>query len=61
MRENKLRRIWAAGGAVVNGWLSIPDGFSAETMAHHLQIAASIVELFLTRFSPVSGVLYSRP
>jgi len=27
--------------------------YIAETMAHHLQIAASIVELFLTRFSPV--------
>jgi len=34
MRENKLRRIWAAGGAVVNGWLAVPSGFSAETMAH---------------------------
>ncbi|WP_077033981.1 HpcH/HpaI aldolase/citrate lyase family protein [Pelomonas sp. KK5] len=34
MRENRLRRIWASGGAVVNGWLAIPNGFSAETMAH---------------------------
>ena len=34
MRENRLRQIWAAGGAVVNGWLSIPSAFSAETMAH---------------------------
>jgi 4-hydroxy-2-oxoheptanedioate aldolase len=34
MRENKLRKIWAAGGAAVNGWLSVPSGFSAETMAH---------------------------
>jgi len=34
MRENRLRTIWQSGGAAVNGWLAIPDGFSAETMAH---------------------------
>ena len=34
MRENRLRGIWKSGGAVVNGWLGIPNGFSAETMAH---------------------------
>jgi 4-hydroxy-2-oxoheptanedioate aldolase len=34
VRENTLRAIWARGGAVVNGWLSIPSGFSAEVMAH---------------------------
>jgi 4-hydroxy-2-oxoheptanedioate aldolase len=34
MRENKLRPIWKEGGAAVNGWLAIPNGFSAETMAH---------------------------
>jgi 4-hydroxy-2-oxoheptanedioate aldolase len=34
MRENHLRTIWKSGGAVVNGWLSIPDSFCAETMAH---------------------------
>ena len=34
MRENKLRQIWRDGGVVVNGWLSIPCGFSAEVMAH---------------------------
>lgn len=34
MRVNRLRRIWASGGAAVNGWLAIPNGFSAETMAH---------------------------
>ena len=34
MRENRLRQIWQSGGAVVNGWLAIPDSFSAETMAH---------------------------
>ena len=30
---NKVKQIWASGKAVVNGWLAIPDGFSAETMA----------------------------
>jgi 4-hydroxy-2-oxoheptanedioate aldolase len=34
MRENKVRSIWAAGGAVLNGWLHIPSGFAAEAMAH---------------------------
>lgn len=34
MRPNRLREIWAQGGAVVNGWLAIPNSFSAETMAH---------------------------
>ena len=34
MRPNHLREIWQAGGAAVNGWLAIPNGFSAETMAH---------------------------
>ena len=34
MRPNRLREIWKTGGAVVNGWLAIPNGFSTETMAH---------------------------
>lgn len=34
MRTNRLREIWAAGGVAINGWLAIPSGFSAETMAH---------------------------
>ena len=34
MRENLLRKIWQGGGAAVNGWLDIPNSFSAETMAH---------------------------
>lgn len=34
MRANKLKQVWANGGAVVNGWLAVPNGFSAETMAH---------------------------
>jgi 4-hydroxy-2-oxoheptanedioate aldolase len=34
MRENRLRTLWKSGAAAVNGWLAIPNGFSAETMAH---------------------------
>ncbi|MEM8813164.1 MAG: aldolase/citrate lyase family protein [Pseudomonadota bacterium] len=34
MRANRLKEIWASGGAAVNGWLAVPNGFSAETMAH---------------------------
>ena len=34
MRENKLKKIFAEGKAVVNGWLQIPSSFSAEVMAH---------------------------
>ena len=34
MRANRIRQIWAGGGAVVNGWLAIPSAFSAETMSH---------------------------
>lgn len=33
MRENKLQKIWAEGGAAVNGWLGIPSSVSAENMA----------------------------
>jgi 4-hydroxy-2-oxoheptanedioate aldolase len=34
VRENTVKSIWARGGVVVNGWLSIPSSFSAEVMAH---------------------------
>src|SRR5690606_25201895 len=30
---NKVKQIWASGKAVINGWLAIPSGFSAEVMA----------------------------
>ena len=30
---NKIKQLWQSGGAAVNGWLAIPNGFSAETMA----------------------------
>ena len=34
MRENKVKSVWAQGGAVINGWLGIPSSVSAENMAH---------------------------
>jgi 4-hydroxy-2-oxoheptanedioate aldolase len=33
MRPNRLRTLWQSGGAAVNGWLAIPNSFSAEVMA----------------------------
>ena len=36
MRENRLRTLWAQDQAAVNGWLAVPNGFSAEVMAHSL-------------------------
>ena len=33
MRPNRLRQIWAEGGAAVNGWMQIPHGFASEIMA----------------------------
>ncbi|GAB1391513.1 MAG: aldolase [Rubrivivax sp.] len=34
MRENRLRTLWAEGKPALNGWLALPDSFSAELMAH---------------------------
>ncbi|MDO9095697.1 MAG: aldolase/citrate lyase family protein [Rubrivivax sp.] len=34
MRPNRLRELWAQDKAAVNGWLAIPNSFSAEVMAH---------------------------
>jgi 4-hydroxy-2-oxoheptanedioate aldolase len=34
MRENRLRTMWQQDKCVVNGWLALPNGFAAETMAH---------------------------
>ena len=34
MRENRLRTMWRNDQAAVNGWLAIPNSFSAEVMAH---------------------------
>src|ERR1700709_670376 len=30
---NKVKEVWASGKAVVNAWLAIPSGFSAEVIA----------------------------
>ncbi len=34
MRKNKLKKIFAEGKAVINGWLQIPNSFSTEVMSH---------------------------
>lgn len=34
MKANPLRRIWAEGGTVLNGWLHIPSTWSAEVMGY---------------------------
>lgn len=34
MRQNRLRTLWAEGKPALNGWLALPDSFSAELMAH---------------------------
>ena len=34
MRPNALRELWRQDRAAVNGWLAIPNSFSAEVMAH---------------------------
>ncbi len=34
MRPNRLRELWAQDKAAVNGWLAIPNSFSAEVMAN---------------------------
>ncbi len=34
MRENRLRSIWKNNQTAVNGWLAIPNSFSAEVMAN---------------------------
>ena len=33
---NNVKQVWASGKAVVNAWLAIPSGFSAEVIAQLL-------------------------
>jgi 4-hydroxy-2-oxoheptanedioate aldolase len=33
MRPNRIKEIWAGGGHATLGWLSVPNGFTAEVMA----------------------------
>ena len=34
MKKNNIKNLWKNGEATVNGWLAIPNSFSAEVMAH---------------------------
>jgi 4-hydroxy-2-oxoheptanedioate aldolase len=34
MRKNRIKQKWAAGEAIINGWLHVPSGWTAEVMAH---------------------------
>jgi 4-hydroxy-2-oxoheptanedioate aldolase len=34
MRPNRLRTMWADDQPVMNGWLALPNSFSAEVMAN---------------------------
>ena len=34
MRENRLRTLWREDKPAINGWLAVPNAFSAEVMAH---------------------------
>ncbi len=34
MVENRVKKIWADGGAAVNGWLQVPSAVTAEFMSH---------------------------
>ncbi|MGB1252905.1 MAG: HpcH/HpaI aldolase family protein [Candidatus Promineifilaceae bacterium] len=55
MRPNRVKQIWKDGGAVVNGWLNIPDSWSAEVMAH--QGFDSLVVDFQHGFHDVGSAL----
>jgi 4-hydroxy-2-oxoheptanedioate aldolase len=33
MRESRVKKLWAGGKSVLNGWCAIPSSFSAEAMA----------------------------
>ncbi len=34
MRKNLVKELWKTGGYALNGWLAIPNSFSAEVMAN---------------------------
>lgn len=62
MPPNKLKQLWQAGDAVVNGWLQIPSSWSAEIMAHagydsltiDFQHGFTNMETALTMFQTIS-------
>ena len=70
MKINNIKKIWKDGKPVINGWLAIPNSFSAEIMAyagwdsltidlqHGLNDYQSIIPMigFFTKFL---GVIFS--
>ena len=62
MRKNKVKERWENGDYVVNGWLHIPAGWSAEVMAHagfdslvvDMQHGMSSFETVVTMFQAIS-------
>lgn len=34
MRSNRLKQLWSEGRTAINGWLTIPSGWTAELLAH---------------------------
>ncbi len=46
MRENVVRNIWAKGQPVVNGWLGVPNSFSAEVMANAMAGDTEVLEAY---------------
>ena len=77
MRANNVKKIWAEGGLVVNGWLGIPSSVSAEVMAHapfdsvtvdmqhglvELQAAVSMLQaISTTDKTPLARVNWNEP
>jgi len=58
LRANKVREIWSAGGAVVNGWLAIANSFSAEVMAHEDFDSLTVdMQHGMVDFQPAIGML----
>ena len=74
---NNVKTLWAANKAVVNGWLAIPSGFSAEVMAgcgfdsitvdlqHGVQDYLSMVQCFQAMhghpITPMARVPWNEP
>src|SRR3954453_9768605 len=67
---NNVKKVWASGKAVVNAWLAIPSGFSAEVIAqcgfdsvtvdmqHGVQDSQSMVQCFQAMYAhPVTPMV----
>jgi 4-hydroxy-2-oxoheptanedioate aldolase len=72
MQGNRLRRAWAEGRPVLNGWLGVPSSHSAEVMSHvgfdsltvdlqHGAIDYSSALIMLTAISTTPVVPLARP